>query len=95
MTKKYVLTEKAKEYIRSVVKSPERAEEIISKAETVFNTEQLSAFFTLGELKINGMRWASANIYLERHNCSREIEDWELSDEEIDSIGAQEKKDNE
>lgn len=88
---KYVLTQQAKEFIRSIVKSPERAQEIIEKTEVIFNSEQRDARFSLGELKVNGWTSAYAQITLERLNCAKRVEDWQLSSEEIDSIGTEEK----
>lgn len=88
---KYVLTQQAKDFIRSVVKTPERAKEIIEKTELVFNNEQKEAYFTLGELKVNGWTCGSARISIERFNNTVEVEDWALTPEEIDSIGTEEK----
>lgn len=88
---KYVLTQQAKDFICSVVKSPERAKEIIEKTELVFNNEQNEAFFSLGELKVNGWTCGSARISIERFNNTVEVEDWALTPEEIDSIGTEEK----
>lgn len=93
---KYVLTKEAKEFVRSVVKSPSRAQEIIEKTEFIFNSEQKSAGFTLGELRLNGWPSACATIRLERHYCAKEVEDLAMTEDEIDGIGAEEaKKDNE
>lgn len=91
MTKKYVLTEKAKEYIRSVVKSPERAEEIIKKTEICFNNDQSTVNFSLGDFRVDGMCIGSSYLFLARVQSTIEVEDWQLTDEEIDSIGAEEK----
>lgn len=88
---KYVLTKQAKDFIRSVVKSPERAQEIIEKTEVVFNNEQNSAYFQLGEFKVDGWHAGSADISLQRTRSTQKIEDWELTPEEIDSIGSEEK----
>ena len=90
---KYVLTQQAIDFICSVVKSPERAKEIIEKTELVFNNEQKEAYFTLGELKVNGWTCGIAHISIERFNNTVEVEDWALTSEEINSIGAEEKLD--
>lgn len=92
---KYVLTKEAKEFVRSVVKSPERAEEIIRKTEFIFNFEQKSVLFTLGEMKVEGWSCASASIRLERYKCAKEVEDWTMTDDEVNGIGTEEKADNE
>ena len=86
MAKKYVLTNRAKDYIRSVVKSPERAEEIIKKTEICFNNDQSSVNFSLGDFKVDGICIGSSYIFLARIQSTIEVEDWQLSDEEIDSI---------
>lgn len=86
MTKKFVLTNRAKDYIRSVVKSPERAEEIIKKTEICFNNDQSSVNFSLGDFKVDGICIGSSYIFLARVQSTIEVEDWQLSDEEIDSI---------
>ena len=86
MAKKYVLTNQAKDYIRSVVKSPERAEEIIKKTEICFNNDQSSVNFSLGDFKVDGICIGSSYIFLARIQSTIEVEDWQLSDEEIDSI---------
>lgn len=88
---KYVLTQQAKDFIHSVVKTPERAQEIIEKTEVIFNSEQREARFSLGELKVDGWTRAFAQIVLQRSDCAELVEDWQLSAEEIDSIGAEEK----
>lgn len=91
MAKKFVLTNRAKDYIRSVVKSPERAEEIIKKTEICFNNDQSSVNFSLGDFKVDGICIGSSYIFLARIQSTIEVEDWQLTDEEIDSIGAEEK----
>lgn len=88
---KYVLTQQAKDFICSVVKSPERAKEIIEKTELVFNNEQKEARFSLGELNIDGWTRAFAQFVLQRPGCAELVEDWQLSAEEINSIGTEEK----
>lgn len=86
MAKKFVLTNRAKDYIRSVVKLPERAEEIIKKTEICFNNDQSSVNFSLGDFKVDGICIGSSYIFLARIQSTIEVEDWQLSDEEIDSI---------
>ena len=84
---KYVLTQQAKDFIFSVVKSPERAKEIIKKAEICFNNEMDYVDFLLGDMKKGSMSVCTAKIFLNRYFCAKQVEDWQLSDEEIDSIG--------
>lgn len=88
---KYVLTQQAKDFIKSMCSDSARAESIISQAEAVFNAEQLDCAFNIGEMQDGYSRnWAS--IYLSRiASCKYVKEDWELTAEEIESIGSEEK----
>ena len=86
MAKKYVLTEEGKKFVRSVAQTPDRAEEIIKKAEICFNNEMEYVDFLLGDMKKGSMSVCTAKIFLNRYFCAKQVEDWQLSDEEIDSI---------
>ena len=88
---KYVLTQQTKDFIKAVCADEARAESIITQAETIFNAEQDDCTFDIGEMKVGISRnWAT--IFLSRYvSCKYVKEDWELTDDEIDSID-QEKK---
>lgn len=90
MTKKYVLTDEAKEFVRKVAPTPERAQELIAKAETVFNCEQTDFSATCRKLKSNYGKWDGAYCYLvmNRSDCAEltDVDDWPLTDDEITAI---------
>ena len=88
---KYVLTQQTKDFIKAVCADEARAESIIAQAETIFNAEQDDCTFDIGEMKVGISRnWAT--IFLSRYvSCKYVKEDWELTDDEINSIDQEEK----
>lgn len=88
---KYVLTQQAKDFIKSMCADADRAESIIAKAETIFNAEQNDCSFNIGEMK-DGYATNWASIFLTRiASCKYVKEDWELTSDEIAEIGTEEK----
>lgn len=88
---KYVLTQQAKDFVKSMCADSARAESIIEKAESIFNAEQDSCHFDIGMMK-DGCSQNWVTLFLSRlASCKYVKEDWELSADEIAEIGAEEK----
>lgn len=89
---KYVLTQQVKDFIKSMCPNEKRANEIIEFASNVFNSEQSSCHFIIGRMSEETQYSNYAHLFLSRkESCEEVAEDWELTDEEIDSIGTEEK----
>lgn len=87
MTTRYKLTDEAKAFICKIAPTPERAQELIVKAESVFNCEQKDFSVNLYELKSKyGWNAAYCSFYLNRADCAELVDandDWPLTDDEI------------
>lgn len=97
MTKKnWKLTHKAIDFIISVCPTPEKALELIFKADTIFNADQDVASFEIASLNPGEILECKATLKLWREECCVFVEDeeidrpWELTAEEIAQIGEDE-----
>lgn len=74
--KKYVLNEKAKEFIREFF-AEEFAEDCIEKAETIFNCDQPSCSFSIpmGKDVCDRPTVSDIRLYLNRTECADVIEE--------------------
>ena len=93
MTKKiWKLTPETVDFVISVCPTPEKAFEILTKADTIFNADQDVASFTIDSLNPGKILECKATLKLWRDECAEliEVEDfkapWELSKEEIQGL---------
>lgn len=112
MTKKiWKLTPEAVDFIISVCPTPEKALELILKADTIFNADQDVASFEIASLNSGEILECKATLKLWRDECAElvEVDDdfkaaWEIAREKIvafvngeddDDEAVEDKKDNE
>lgn len=93
MTKKiWKLTPETVDFVISVCPTPEKAFEILTKADTIFNADQDVATFTIASLNPDDILECKATLKLWRDKCAQliEVDDfkapWELSEEELKDL---------
>lgn len=93
MTKKiWKLNPETVDFVISVCPTPEKAFEILTKADTIFNADQDVATFTIASLNPDDILECKATLKLWRDKCAQliEVDDfkapWELSEEELKDL---------